>query len=55
VAVGGDDANSSRAQAVQEFIGCQACHDWKAKNRARRRSHSLGIERADGFMECEEG
>ena len=35
VAIGGDDANSSRAQAIQEFIGCEARQDRKAEDRAR--------------------
>ena len=35
VAVGGDDANLSRAQAIQEFMGCEARQDRKAEDRAR--------------------
>ena len=33
VAVGGEDANLSRAQAIQEFIGCEVRQDRKAEDR----------------------
>src|SRR5271157_3049221 len=35
VTIGGDDANLSRAQAIQEFIGSEARQDRKAEDRAR--------------------
>ena len=53
MAVGGDNADSSRAQTMQQFVELKTVKHRKPEDRARRRAHGLGIERAHGFLQSQ--